>query len=132
MSKYLNSISNPRDKAINVLFIKTGIRRENLRNIDCDDINWYENKITIKVRKSKKRTFPYVFFDDECKQVLKYWEKRRKMLAVPCEKERYPTTLNTANPAKNAVPASASATINALFVRSDFFFKKLAYVIIIP
>ena len=73
MSKYLNSISNPRDKAINVLFIKTGIRRDNLRNIDCDDINWDENKITITVRKSKKRTFPFVFFDDECKQVLRYW-----------------------------------------------------------
>jgi len=59
MSRYLNSIPNPRDKAINVLFVKTGVRKENLRRIDCDDIDWSEKKILIKFRLSKKRTFPY-------------------------------------------------------------------------
>jgi integrase/recombinase XerD len=88
MSKYLNSIPNPRDRAINVLAVKTGVRRENMRMIDCNDIDWDEMKITIKSRESKKRTFPYVFFDDECKRVLKYWEKRREMLA-PLDKEAF-------------------------------------------
>ncbi len=86
MSRYLNSIPNPRDKAINLLSVKTGIRRENLRRINCDDIDWDKMKITIKSRLSKKRTFPYVFFDDECKRVLKYWGKRREMIALPDEK----------------------------------------------
>ena len=54
MSRYLNSIPNPRDKAINVLFVKTGVRKENLRRIDCNDIDWDEKKILIKFRLSKK------------------------------------------------------------------------------
>ncbi len=86
MSRYLNSIPNPRDKAINVLFVKTGVRKENLRRIDCADIDWDEKKIVIKFRVSKKRTFPYVFFDDECKSVMLYWKKRREMIAQPDEK----------------------------------------------
>ena len=47
-------------------------------------------------------------------------------MPVPLVKERYPIMLNTAKAAKNEVPASAKETMNALFVRSDFFGKKLA------
>ena len=53
-------------------------------------------------------------------------------MLIPRVAARYPTTLNTVNPARNEVPASASEIIKALLLISDFFFRKLAYVIIIP
>ena len=71
MRKLVDSIVDPRDKAIVVLLAKTGIRRKELINIDIDDINWIEQSIRLKC--TPKRTNTLVFFDDECARVLKRW-----------------------------------------------------------
>ncbi len=71
MSLLVNSILDPRDKAIAVLFAKTGIRRSELQGIDLDDIDW--SKLSITLKPTKKRSNRVVFFDDECASVLKRW-----------------------------------------------------------
>ncbi|MEM3881744.1 MAG: phage integrase N-terminal SAM-like domain-containing protein, partial [Candidatus Bathyarchaeia archaeon] len=48
MSRLVNSILDPRDKAIAVLLAKTGIRRGELLRLDVEDINWAEYSITLK------------------------------------------------------------------------------------
>lgn len=71
MSMLVNSIIDPRDKAVIVLLAKTGIRRNELKNIDVDDIDWIEQSIHLKP--TPKRSNLEVFFDDECARVLKRW-----------------------------------------------------------
>ena len=78
MSMLVNSILDPRDRAIAVLFAKTGIRRNELLSLDVDDINWVEYFITLK--ETPKRSNRVVFFDDECAIVLKRWLKVREKL----------------------------------------------------
>lgn len=71
MSGLVKSILKTRDKAIVLLFAKTGIRRGELILIDIDDIDWEKQSIELKNR--PKRTNCTVFFDDECAKVLKKW-----------------------------------------------------------
>jgi len=71
MSKLVNSILDPRDKAIAVLFAKTGIRRGELLKLDVDDINWKDYSVTLKP--TPKRSNRVVFFDDECAFILRRW-----------------------------------------------------------
>lgn len=78
MSRLVNSIMTPRDKAIAVLFAKTGIRRGELLRIDDDDINWEDYSITLKP--TPKRSNRTVFFDEECAFVLRRWLKVREKL----------------------------------------------------
>jgi integrase/recombinase XerD len=78
MSMLVNSILDPRDKAIAVLFAKTGIRRNELLSLDIDSINWIEYFITLKP--TPKRSNRIVFFDDECAFVLRRWLKTREKL----------------------------------------------------
>lgn len=80
MADYLDRIFNPRDKAIATLFVKTGIRRNELITIDIDDINWDDNSIALKPK--RKRTNHNVFFDTECAKVLRYWLSVRSSLYV--------------------------------------------------
>lgn len=81
MSRLVNSILDPRDKAIAVLFAKTGIRRKELLSSDVDDINWVEYSITLKP--TPKRSNRVAFFDDECAVVLRRWLKIREKLNPP-------------------------------------------------
>jgi integrase/recombinase XerD len=81
MSRLVNSILDPRDRAIAVLFAKTGIRRNELLSLDVDSINWIEYSITLK--RTPKRSNRVVFFDDECAIVLKRWLKVREKLNPP-------------------------------------------------
>jgi integrase/recombinase XerD len=81
MSILVNSILDPRDRAIAVLFAKTGIRRNELLSLDVDDINWVEYSATLKP--TPKRSNRIVFFDDECAIVLKRWLKIREKLNPP-------------------------------------------------
>jgi len=76
MRMLINSILDPRDKAIVTLFAKTGIRRKELINIDVDEINWEEQSIQLKPH--PKRSNLIVFFDDECARVLLRWLSARK------------------------------------------------------
>ena len=78
MSRLVNSIIDPRDKAIAVLFAKTGIRRSELLRIDVGDINWEDYSITLKP--APKRSNRIVFFDDECALVLRRWLRVREKL----------------------------------------------------
>ena len=79
MSRLVNSIMDPRDKAMAVLLAKTGIRRGELIRLDVDDINWEDYSITLKP--TPKRSNRVVFFDDECAIVLKRWLRVREKLA---------------------------------------------------
>ncbi len=54
MSMLVNSILNPRDRAVAVLLAKTGLRRSELVSLDVEDIDWAEQSITLK-RKSSRR-----------------------------------------------------------------------------
>jgi integrase/recombinase XerD len=76
MAILINSILDARDKAIAILFAKTGIRREELVTIDVGDINWGDNSITLKP--SAKRSNRTVFFDGECAMILRRWLQIRK------------------------------------------------------
>jgi integrase/recombinase XerD len=78
MSRLVNSILDPRDKAISTLLAKTGIRRGELLKIDVDDVNWKEYSITLKP--AAKRSNRLVFFDDECAVILRRWLAVREKL----------------------------------------------------
>jgi len=71
MSMLVNSIMEPRDKAVVLLFAKTGVRRSELINMDVDDIDWIEQSILLKP--TPKRSNLTVFFDDETARILKRW-----------------------------------------------------------
>ncbi|MEE9115975.1 MAG: tyrosine-type recombinase/integrase [Thermoplasmata archaeon] len=71
MAALINSILDPRDKAVVILLAKTGIRRNELVSIDIVDIKWEENAIMLKP--TRKRTNRHMFFDDETARVLKRW-----------------------------------------------------------
>jgi integrase/recombinase XerD len=75
MRRLINSIMGPRDKAVVTLLAKTGIRRQELVNIDIEDIDWVEQSITLKT--TAKRNNRLVFFDDECTRILRRWLQSR-------------------------------------------------------
>lgn len=81
MSRFINSILDIRDKAIALLFAKTGIRRRELVSIDLDDINWDDMSITLKP--THKRSNRVVFFDYECALILRKWSEKRRHIAGP-------------------------------------------------
>jgi len=78
MSRLVASIMDPRDKAIAVLFAKTGIRRGELLRLDVDDVRWEDYSVTLKP--TPKRSNRIVFFDDECAVVLRRWLRVREKL----------------------------------------------------
>jgi integrase/recombinase XerD len=71
MRRLAHSILDVRDRAILVLSAKTGIRRQELINIDVADVDWREGSIELKA--ARKRTNKTVFFDDEAARVLRAW-----------------------------------------------------------
>jgi integrase/recombinase XerD len=75
MRRLINSIMGPRDKAVVILLAKTGIRRQELVNIDIEDIDWVKQSITLKP--TAKRTNHLVYFDDECARTLRRWLQSR-------------------------------------------------------
>lgn len=78
MSRLVGSIMDPRDKAIAVLFAKTGIRRGELLKLDVDDVHWEDYSITLKP--TPRRSNRVAFFDDECAVVLRRWLRVREKL----------------------------------------------------
>lgn len=74
-------ILDPRDRAVVVLLLKTGVRREELSLIDVEEIDWSEHSITLKPR--PKRTTLIVFFDDEAARVLRDWLSVRALRGAP-------------------------------------------------
>lgn len=80
MATLINSVLDPRDKAILTLLAKTGIRRGELIRIDIDDIDWVNQSIQLKPH--PKRSNCTVFFDDETARVLKRWMQARQNFYV--------------------------------------------------
>jgi len=75
MAGLVMSVMKTRDKAIILLFAKTGVRRNELIQIDVQDIDWEAQ--SIKLKPTAKRSNKIVFFDDECARVLKKWAEIR-------------------------------------------------------
>lgn len=75
MAGLVMSVMKTRDKAIILLFAKTGVRRNELIQIDVQDIDWEAQ--SIKLKPTAKRSNNTVFFDDECARVLKKWVEIR-------------------------------------------------------
>lgn len=78
MSRYVSSILDPRDRAIALLFAKTGMRRNELLSLDVGDVSWRDYSITLKPH--PKRSNRVVFFDDECAISLRRWLTVREKL----------------------------------------------------
>ena len=76
----INSIMDPRDKAIATLLAKTGIRRAELIKLDTIDIDWKNQSVRLK--STPKRTNCIVYFDDECARILRNWLRIRKELDI--------------------------------------------------
>jgi len=81
MAHFIEIILDIRDKAIAILFAKTGIRRRELVAIDVDDINW--DNFSIALKPTHKRSNLTVFFDHECALVLRQWLQKREHHADP-------------------------------------------------
>lgn len=71
MAGLVMSIMKTRDKALVLVLAKTGIRRNELIQLDINDVNWEEQ--SIKLKPTAKRSNRTVFFDGECAQILKKW-----------------------------------------------------------
>jgi integrase/recombinase XerD len=79
MSALIDSVLDPRDKAIAILLAKTGMRRGELVSLDVDDVHWED--LSIRLKPTPKRSNLLVFFDDECARVLKRWLDMRDKVA---------------------------------------------------
>jgi integrase/recombinase XerD len=85
MQKLVNSTLDPRDRAVMVLFAKTGIRRNELITLDLKDIDLGNLSITLK--KTSKRTNLVVYFDEECSRLLKRWLQLREEYDVDTKQQ---------------------------------------------
>jgi len=86
----VESVLNPRDKALIVLLAKTGIRRGELVTIDVDDVDLVQMKITLKPK--AKRSNRVVFFDEECGRLLQDWLSVRQRYARDDSKALFVTS----------------------------------------
>lgn len=66
-----------RDRAILLVFFKTGIRRNELMTLDLEDLDLQGMSLTLKP--TAKRSNRVVFFDDETRRALARWLKSREM-----------------------------------------------------
>lgn len=80
MMMLINSVLDPRDKAIITLLAKTGIRRGELIDIDLGDINWEEQSLRLKPK--AKRSNRTIYFDDETAIILRRWLRARENYTV--------------------------------------------------
>jgi len=92
MAQFINMIPDIRDKAIVLLFAKTGIRRRELVSLELNDINWENMCITLKP--TNKRSNRVVYFDYETAKILKRWLKKRAMIADKSNKALFVSYTN--------------------------------------
>jgi integrase/recombinase XerD len=78
MRNLVNSIIDPRDRAIMVLLAKTGVRVSELGRIEMGDIDFHKRTITLK--KNGKRSNLKVLFDVETENVLRRWINARNTM----------------------------------------------------
>ena len=79
MAYFINSIMDIRDKAMALLFAKTGIRRKELIALDVDDVDL--DNLTIHLKPTAKRSNRIVFIDYETASLLRKWLKVRESIA---------------------------------------------------
>ncbi len=77
MSQLVRSIVSVRDRALVLTLAKTGVRRNELINMDVEDVDW--EKMSIKLKSTAKRSNRLVFFDEETKRILKEWMNMRRL-----------------------------------------------------
>ena len=75
MGHLINSTLGIRDKALMTLLAKTGVRRNELISMDVGDVDFPLGRI--KLKRKKKRSNLYVYFDDECAVLLSRWLRVR-------------------------------------------------------
>ncbi|MCJ7444250.1 MAG: tyrosine-type recombinase/integrase [Methanotrichaceae archaeon] len=71
----VNSILDSRDKAIVTLLFKTGMRRGELCRLDVGDIDL--DNMSLKLKRTAKRSNRVLFFDRETAEVLRIWLRVR-------------------------------------------------------
>lgn len=76
MAMLIHGTLNVRDRALNLTLAKTGIRRNELTQVDIDHVDWDEQ--SIRLRETPKRSNTLVFFDGECARVLERWLSARE------------------------------------------------------
>jgi integrase/recombinase XerD len=74
----VNSILDPKEKAVTLLLLKTGIRRRELSTLNLSDVDM-EN-MTIRLRPTGKGSNEVVYFDEETAKILNKWLIRRERL----------------------------------------------------
>lgn len=75
MATLVQSTLDVRNRAIILTLAKTGIRRNELIQLDVDDIEWGEQAMELK--ETPKRSNTTVFFDAECSHSLNRWLSAR-------------------------------------------------------
>lgn len=76
-AKMVRATIDTRDRAILLVFLKTGIKRDELMTLDLDDLDLQGMSLTLKP--TAKRSNRIVFFDDETRRALARWLKSREM-----------------------------------------------------
>lgn len=76
MAMLVHGTLDVRNRAIIVTFAKTGVRRNELIQIDLDHIDWEQQ--SIQLRPTPKRSNTLVFFDGEATRVLQRWLTARE------------------------------------------------------
>jgi integrase/recombinase XerD len=76
-AKMVRATIDTRDRAILLVFFKTGIRRNELITLDLEDLDLQGMSLTLKP--TPKRSNRVVFFDDETRRALARWIKSREM-----------------------------------------------------
>ena len=70
-AKLVRATIDTRDRAILMIFLKTGIRRGELISLDVEDVSL--DRLTITLKETAKRSNRTVFFDEETVRALKRW-----------------------------------------------------------
>ena len=83
MGQLINSTLSIRDKALMTVLAKTGVRRNELISMDVADVDFPLGRIQLK--RKKKRSNLYVYFDEECAVLLSRWLRVRDQYANPGE-----------------------------------------------
>ena len=79
MGQLISSTLSIRDKALMTVLAKTGVRRNELISMDVADVDFPLGRI--KLKRKKKRSNLYVYFDEECAVLLSRWLRVRDQYA---------------------------------------------------
>jgi integrase/recombinase XerD len=112
-SEMVSLTTRTRDKAILMLLLKTGIRRNELISLDIDSLDMESMSLTLK--ETHKRSNRVVFFDGETARVLTRWIRMREKKAKGGEKALFLNLMGgRLDPVSiNRIAKDAEARVNA-------------------